>query len=117
VFKTGIATDYPAQRPGAGEQYYQTITEGRSCSACGCNPACGGSVSVFAGTACSGTSSTLPIADPTTCTPIVKDANVGQSDHHAFQWNNPGAVCGTVPSTLSGAPSPDSPITVCCQAP
>jgi hypothetical protein len=120
VFRSGISScppDYPVQTPGAGQQYYQSILEGRSCSGCSCSTSCGGSVKAFAGIGCTGTGSPVTTTDSVTCSPIPKDSNPGGTDHHSLQWTNVGPVCGALPSALSGAPAPDSPITVCCQGP
>jgi hypothetical protein len=127
IFRSGVAScpaEYPTQRPAASQPYYQTVLEGRSCSACGCQAQCGGTVTAYTTPDCTGAGAPLKFNGGNTCTQIPGDLSQGSQntgscpakrDTRSFQWTNPGASCSTSPSTLNGAPSPESPVTVCCQ--
>jgi hypothetical protein len=118
IFKSGITScplEYPVQKPAASTQYYETWTEGRTCSQCSCSqPKCGGTVHTYTDTACT-TDDTVAAIDGS-CTTIPADpTQSSRADTRSTKWVNAGPVCGNVTSTLSGAPQPDSPVTVCCQ--
>jgi hypothetical protein len=120
IFRSGVAScpsEYPVQRPGASRQFYEAWLEGRSCSACSCGaPSCGGTVHAFTDGAC--TENDTVVAIDGSCTTIPLDpSRTGSIDTRGMRWDDAGAVCGSPTSQLSGAPQPNSPVTVCCQAP
>lgn len=123
VFRSGVAScppDYPARKPGAAQQYYQTILEGRSCSQCACgSPRCGGTVRTYTTTDCTGSFTNLDIDGDCTAIPVdpTPGGAGGSIDTRSIRYTNAGAVCANATSTLQGAPTPESPITVCCQSP
>ncbi len=122
IFRSGVATcpsEYPTQTPAAS-QFYETWSEGRTCSTCGCGaPHCGGTVHTFTDQAC--TANDTVVAIDGTCSTIPQDPTQGggglgsRTDSRSIRWDNGGPVCGTVSSQLQGSPTPDSPVTVCCQ--
>jgi hypothetical protein len=128
VFRSGISpscpADYPVQKPGVGQQYYQSVLEGRSCTGCNCgSPTCGGTLTLSTNGTCSADSTVLNLGPTNSCTTIPGDPTQAASgmnnasDTRSYTYTNSGPVCGTAASTLNGAPKPDGAITVCCQSP
>jgi hypothetical protein len=128
IFRAGIAScpaDYPVQRPAGNQQYYQSVLDGRSCTACSCDPQCGGTVSVYTTPTCSsGTGTPIKQSGGDTCVQIPADTTQSgvsgggcsaMRDTRALQWTSGGPVCAASASDVRGAPTPESPVTVCCQ--
>jgi hypothetical protein len=123
IFTEGVATcpsDYPVQTP-ASSQFYESWSEGRSCTACNCgSPKCGGTVHAFTDLNC--TQNDTVVAIDGTCSTIPNDPTQGGSgfpsstDTRSVQWDKGGPICGTVTSALQGAPKLESAVTVCCQS-
>jgi hypothetical protein len=86
VYRTGILAcpvDYPNQNPGAGQQFFQTVKEGRSCSTCNCPATCGGTLTTYTDDNCTADPRPMNIATnacsqvPTDPTPSGSGASKG----------------------------------------
>jgi hypothetical protein len=135
IFRSGISAcpvDYPVQKPGSSQQFYQSVLDGRSCTSCNCgSPTCGGTLTLSTDGACTANSTVLNLGPANTCTTIPGDptqsltydkpnpphAVTAADDTRSYKYTNAGPVCGSASSTLNGVPRPDSAITVCCQSP
>jgi hypothetical protein len=118
IFRQGInacPSSYPTEMPSAqNPQYYAAFTDSRTCSSCACGaPTCGGTVSWYAGPSCGGTATSVDITGGCTTLPVV--ASSGGAESRSVRWTNGGAICGAATSSLTGAVTPDTPVTVCCQ--
>ncbi len=130
IWRSGIQTcpsDYPTEEPGPAEQYYQGVTEGRSCTACSCSVGCGGTITTYTDNACTAGATTLDFSKVNACTEVPADptqifssAGCGgvktEQDTRSYKYLNAGPVCTATASNPQGQPSPTGPVTVCCQA-
>jgi hypothetical protein len=119
VFRPGVFNcppSYPNPRPDStNPQYYETYTDGRGCSNCTCGPLdCGGAAHLYTDTACTMDATLIPLDG--SCVSLPTDpTRTGNTDSRSLMYTNAGPACGDAARAVTGAVTPSSPVTVCCQ--
>jgi hypothetical protein len=118
VYKSG-QTSCPTGYSVKKQLEYQTWNEGRTCD-CTCGAVgCGGNLTLYTDDTCGasgGTSQVIPYNG--TCVSVGADPTPGSGvDTRSLKWIGAGPVCGAINGTPGGAPSPNDPVTICCQGP
>jgi hypothetical protein len=123
IIRSGVSTcppQYPTPKPTAQSgQFYQTYSDGRSCSTCSCGQVGCGTLTVYthydnARMICDGTGVNVPLDGNCAAIPPSSVSQQG-TETEWLTYARTAPSCGPGTSSLVGNAAPGDPVTVCCQ--